>query len=717
MRHTEFLTQYDVPITDPAAPRPVLEWARRGEGRARVMAGATRIRLHGRRLAYLDSHFPWRRSGFRYADALALHEARPDTVFFSMYEMRDPFPARVLPLAQFPRIAPSLGVTDVYGVFLEFMAGVLGLRGDRVGEPESIQGLDLSRVLRRYGMCSHAGLYPGGGFVATEAGFADARRLVDAADTVLSWSPAVLDHVPGVVEIDPAIIDTAFYAYARRDFAERPLQLLFAADAKPRKGLGVALAALQELADEPVHLHVVGPHDPAAWEGPAACATFHGWLEPDALRALHRRCHVFLSPVTAESPDDRHGDGGITDGFPTTAAGEAVSSGCLLITANPDADHRALRPGTDHIEVDATPAAVANAVRSVIADPRMAETIAESGAGRVRERLDVRRGAARRLELMGLSPGAARASRRARPAPASPPASTRPRAHELSALLAEVRALSTQLRSLRDEQAERAAVQTSALAALRTELVAIGQLALDDEAQTHRLLDAARADADYDRPFDVAEPLVSICIPTYTNYRGLIERAIPSALAQTHGRVEVVVVGDAAPSETVAAIEALGDARVRYENLSIRGPYPEDPRRRWLVAGTGPLNRSIELAQGEWIIILNDDDALRPDHARVLVGAARVARDEVVYGKFEQRSPDGSSELIGGFPPENHRFGWQCAVQHRSVARLFRYELAAALFDEPGDWHRARRMLRAGVRFSMVDEVVFDYYPSFLWNR
>ena len=30
---------------------------------------------------------------------------------------------------------------------------------------------------------------------------------------------------------------------------------------------------------------------------------------------------------------------------------------------------------------------------------------------------------------------------------------------------------------------------------------------------------------------------------------------------------------------------------------------------------------------------------------------------------------------------------------------LFEYELAAALFGEPGDWHRARRMLRAGVRF------------------
>ncbi len=70
------------------------------------MPGDCAAGSRGRRLAYVDSHFPWERSGFRYADALALHEARPDTLFFSMYEMRDPFPAPVLPLAEFPRLAP-----------------------------------------------------------------------------------------------------------------------------------------------------------------------------------------------------------------------------------------------------------------------------------------------------------------------------------------------------------------------------------------------------------------------------------------------------------------------------------------------------------------------------------------------------------------------------------------------------------------------------------
>ena len=715
MYHRAFIEQYDVPVVDPDAPRPTLQWSHRGEGRVRSIIGDLRARLRGPRLAYIDSHFPWSRSGFRYADALALHEARPDTVFFSMYEMRDSFPAPVLPLAQFPRLAAVLGITDVYGVFLDFMAGILGLRHD-AGEPGPIQGVDLSGVLRSEGIRAHAGLYPGGGFVATEPGFADARRLVSAADIVFSWSPAVLENVSGVLAIEPAVIDTAFYEEAPHDFRARPLELLFVADAKPRKGLVIALAALRVLANEPVHLHIVGPHDPRVWDGPDSRVTFHGWLGRDQLRKLHHRCHMFVSPVRAENPDDPTGDGGITDGFPTAAAGEAASSGCLLITANPDSDHRALRPGIDYVEVPATPEAFAEAVRDVLTNPAPATAIAGSGARRVRERLDVRVGAAGRLAIMGLAPGADSGRGRARGALAPMRAGTPTPESAIGGLVAEVSALRTEVRTLRDEAAHREAEYREELAALRDELLAIGQLALDDEAATSRLLESIRASPEYGLPFTEHAPLVSICIPTYTNYEGLVERAIPSALAQDHPNIEVVVVGDAAPPATAVAIEALRDPRVRYENLAVRGPYPDDPHRRWLVAGTGPLNRSIDLARGQWITILNDDDALRPEHASELVTTAQELHVEVAYGKFERHAPDGTVEVVGAFPPQTHRFGWQCAVQHRAIARLFRYELAAALFDEPGDWHRTRRMLRTGVRFSMIDKVVFDYYPALLWR-
>jgi glycosyltransferase involved in cell wall biosynthesis len=230
-----------------------------------------------------------------------------------------------------------------------------------------------------------------------------------------------------------------------------------------------------------------------------------------------------------------------------------------------------------------------------------------------------------------------------------------------------------------------------------------------------RRLEAARVDPGYEHPFTDPEPLVSICIPTYTNYRGLVQRAIPSAFGQDYPKLEVIVVGDAAPAETEAALAEIDDARIRYENLSVNGPYPEDPNRRWMVAGTGPLNRSIELARGDWVVILNDDDALRPTLVSRLLALAQAQHVEVAYGRFEMLRPDGPPVVLGRFPPEHGQFGWQAALHHRTIARLFKYELAAALVAEPGDWHRARRMLRAGVQFAMLDEVVFDYFPSKAW--
>jgi hypothetical protein len=669
--------------------RPELEWSRRGEGQAQALRGALRRRTKGRRLAYVDSHLPWNRG-----DALAVHELRPDTVFFSLYPAATAFPAEVLPLASFPRVAPGLGITDVHGAGLDFLAGIAGLRrGAAPSSPD--QGLDLSPVLRDHGIRLHAGLYPDAG--ATDLD--EARRLAAAATTTLTWIPDLIAHVEGVTPIAPAVIDTGFFAATERDFTDRPLQLLFRADDdRPDTGLDAVLAAFAPLTGEPLHLHVAGPHDPqraaAHGLGPDR-VTFHGPLDREPLRDLHRRCHVVLAPARAADPGD----------FPGVPAAEAMSSGLLLLT-DPDA--------------------LADALRGVLAEPAGAARDAAAGAVRVRERYDVRRGAADRLALMGFAPDGARSpyAPPRRDAPAAPvlappaPAHAAPDA-DLETLRAGQQALTDQVQALRTELAAAEAARAAATAELRAtqdELLQIARVIRDDEPATRRLLAAARNAPDYERPFTEPDPLVTICIPTYNNTTALLERSIPSALAQDHPNVEVVVVGDTAPPETAAGIEALNDPRVRYENLSVRGPYPDDPRRRWFVAGTGPLNRAYALARGSWIAVNNDDDALRPDHVSTLLAAARASRDEVVYGQLLQHAPDGATQIIGAFPPTDHNFGWQLTLQHRAML-LFEYELSAHLFGVPGDWDRALRMLRAGVRFGHVEAIVGDYYPSTLWGE
>jgi hypothetical protein len=230
-----------------------------------------------------------------------------------------------------------------------------------------------------------------------------------------------------------------------------------------------------------------------------------------------------------------------------------------------------------------------------------------------------------------------------------------------------------------------------------------------------RLIELRRSDA-YELAYTDPEPLVSVIIPTYLQHELLVSRAIPSALSQTHRWIEVVVVGDAAPTETERAIRELKDPRVRYENLTVRGPYPDDPRERWSVAGSTPFNTAWQMARGRWIAPLNDDDAFRPDHVEKLLAAARSQHLEVVYGRVQQHDPSGGTQVLGSWPPESHGFAWQSALAHAGLG-FMPLLLGAGALGAPGDWSLCRRMCRAGARFAMIEDVVVDYYPSLLWRQ
>ena len=215
-----------------------------------------------------------------------------------------------------------------------------------------------------------------------------------------------------------------------------------------------------------------------------------------------------------------------------------------------------------------------------------------------------------------------------------------------------------------------------------------------------------------------------------TGWRQLIGRAVPSALAQTYTNLEVVIVGDAAGAEVRSAVEQLDDPRIRFADLTQRFVHP-DPARRWLTASTLPRNEGHAMARGRWIADLDDDDALRPGAIAALVTFARQQRLEVAYGVMEQVPRSGERSRLGHFPPgpQEPAGGQQplsyqrwdgasgCAAVFHAGLRLFAREWVAAEVPAPGDYFRLERMVRAGVRFGMLDEVVYDYYPSLLWER
>ncbi len=103
---------------------------------------------------------------------------------------------------------------------------------------------------------------------------------------------------------------------------------------------------------------------------------------------------------------------------------------------------------------------------------------------------------------------------------------------------------------------------------------------------------------------------VSILIPAYNaNY---FAQALASACAQRYTDLEIVVCDDSSGLEIGRATQAAGDARVRYVRNSHNLGF------------SGNFTRCLELANGEYIKYLNDDDLLHPDCvARMVAGFRR----------------------------------------------------------------------------------------------
>ncbi len=109
----------------------------------------------------------------------------------------------------------------------------------------------------------------------------------------------------------------------------------------------------------------------------------------------------------------------------------------------------------------------------------------------------------------------------------------------------------------------------------------------------------------------MTDQLVTILIPTY-NRADFLPEAIRSGLAQTHARLEVIVLDDASPDDgrTAAAVEPfLSDRRVRY----VRHPANIGIAENW--------RAGIRMAAGSFYCLLHDDDTYEPTFVAELSSA------------------------------------------------------------------------------------------------
>jgi glycosyltransferase involved in cell wall biosynthesis len=148
---------------------------------------------------------------------------------------------------------------------------------------------------------------------------------------------------------------------------------------------------------------------------------------------------------------------------------------------------------------------------------------------------------------------------------------------------------------------------------------------------------ASPDDATRNRP---AEPFmslsISVVIPAYKS-APWIEETIRSVLRQTYPleNVELIVVDDASPDDTVAVVRKLLEASTLKSQLIVREKNAGAPANR---------NAGWRAAKGDWIQFLDHDDALMPHKLQLQADCATQAPEDVglIYSSWK------SLELIDG---------------------------------------------------------------------
>src|SRR5437870_9918513 len=93
---------------------------------------------------------------------------------------------------------------------------------------------------------------------------------------------------------------------------------------------------------------------------------------------------------------------------------------------------------------------------------------------------------------------------------------------------------------------------------------------------------------------------ISVCVPTY-NRAPLLRECLASLVRQTYRDIEIIVSDNCSTDDTPAVMAECTDPRLRYyRNDTNIGPYPN-------------LNRCLELAKGDYVCILHDDDVYAAD--------------------------------------------------------------------------------------------------------
>jgi len=132
---------------------------------------------------------------------------------------------------------------------------------------------------------------------------------------------------------------------------------------------------------------------------------------------------------------------------------------------------------------------------------------------------------------------------------------------------------------------------------------------------------------------DLARPgrntLVTIVVPVY-NVERYIEACLVSLQAQTHRKLEIIVVDDGSPDGSIAIAKAIAakDKRIRIVRQENQGLGPA-------------RNTGVAHARGKLLAFVDSDDEMHPRAIEVMVAALTHSKSDFAVGALIRRTPAG----------------------------------------------------------------------------
>lgn len=196
---------------------------------------------------------------------------------------------------------------------------------------------------------------------------------------------------------------------------------------------------------------------------------------------------------------------------------------------------------------------------------------------------------------------------------------------------------------------------------------------------------------------------VTVITPTWQRHDLLMTRCIPSVQAQDHDDVEHLVISDG-PDQVLAA-KMVAPWMRGWPGLYFQQLAEHDPERHY---GHHARAHGCELATGDYIAYLDDDDAYRPGHCKLLAEALDEHPEAgFAVSRMLSHGPHGDS-VIGEGGLACGSVGTPMIAHRPEILDVAGWDHSSAFED----WDLVWAWMQAGIAHVRVDEVTIDVWPS-----